>query len=359
MRDSAGQTEEEYRTSPALLNNNDTFALYEKELQARNERVAELELRLEQAEERYRSELASAHAALHTAEAELTLLRPLHIQRQQQQRSSSSLSATRASSVDQEAVRSEADSNRALSDEGSGELASTATPAPPHAVASVDKEEKEVPEEEGIEAEEQEQEEKEKEKERNTEEEIKEEDEESEGEIDERGEEKVVLQESRSGVVDGVAAVEEQESEELDSAEVAKEEALSTLINEYGRTTAEVKLLAQELLYYKQLTADAQKAKAEETLAARQAATVAVQACMRRADCEQELADAMFQVQDLHRQVSGLRIEVDEQVRRNYALKSRLQLYAQKLSAMEVDYSLSMCQLEEHGLIGDSELDTI
>jgi len=118
--------------------------------------------------------------------------------------------------------------------------------------------------------------------------------------------------------------------------------AIAALLSEYGRSSAQVQLLAQDLVYYKQLAEDALRAKAEETLASREAATVAVHACMRRADCEQELEESIYQLRELQRKHSRLTIEYDAEVRRNYALKARLQLYAQKLSAMEVDYTLSL-----------------
>jgi hypothetical protein len=123
--------------------------------------------------------------------------------------------------------------------------------------------------------------------------------------------------------------------------------AVAALVSEYGRSHAELKLLAQELIYYKQLAAEAQRAKAEETMAAREAATVAVQACMRRADCEEELRTCRDSIKDLHRQLAALQVEYDDEVRRNFALRSRMQLYAQKMSALEVEYSLSMCQAED------------
>lgn len=123
--------------------------------------------------------------------------------------------------------------------------------------------------------------------------------------------------------------------------------AVSTLLSEYGRTSAQVQMLAQDLLYYKQLAEEALQAKADETLASREAATVAVQACMRRADCEQELGDAMHQLLELQRRYARLSLQCESEQRRNYGLKSRLQVYAQKLSSLEVNYSLSMHQPEE------------
>jgi hypothetical protein len=62
------------------------------------------------------------------------------------------------------------------------------------------------------------------------------------------------------------------------------------LVSKYWRSHAELKLLARELFYY---NAEALRAKAEETMTAREAATAAVQACTRRADCEEELRTAV------------------------------------------------------------------
>ena len=132
---------------------------------------------------------------------------------------------------------------------------------------------------------------------------------------------------------------------------ISSPESVALLVSEFGRTSAEVHLLAQELAYYKQLASEAQRAKTEETLASREAATAVVQACMRRAECEQQLVDAMLQIQELHRRLAQLQIEHDSEIRRSYALRARLQLYAEKLSAMEVDYTLSIHQLEESGII--------
>lgn len=123
--------------------------------------------------------------------------------------------------------------------------------------------------------------------------------------------------------------------------------AVSALLSDYGRTSAQVQMLAQDLLYYKKLAEEALQAKAEETMAAREAATVAVQACMRRADCEQQLGDAKEHLLDLQRRYARLSLQCESEQRHNYGLKARLQVYAQKLSALEVDYSHSLHHLED------------
>jgi hypothetical protein len=131
------------------------------------------------------------------------------------------------------------------------------------------------------------------------------------------------------------------------AADAVSAAAISELVSEYGRTSAQLHLLAQDLLYFKRLAEEALAAKADETMAAREAATAAVQACMRRADCEQELEEATCQLRDLQLRCTRLTGELEAEGRRNAALKARLQLYAEKLSALEVDFSVTVNQLEE------------
>jgi hypothetical protein len=283
----------------------ETFEIYERELQARELRIAELERRLAESEGRHRTELAGVNATLSMAEAELVLLRPLHIRREAS-RSRSRNSSAAAQLQSAVPAPEHSGTEGAVMGEGGpvpmqllGQEASN--PASAHATGT------------GV----------------VTERRSSGQGTEIQGPVDNIGNPTV---EAPTSPITTVAA---------------DPTAVAALVSEYGRSHAELKLLAQELIYYKQLAAEAQRAKAEETMAAREAATAAVQACMRRADCEEELRTCRDGIKGLHRQLAALQVEYDDEVRRNFALRSRMQLYAQKMSAVEVEYSLSLCQAED------------
>ena len=117
---------------------------------------------------------------------------------------------------------------------------------------------------------------------------------------------------------------------------------MDDLLSEYGQVTAKLKTTEQDLEYYKQLAMDMVKAKTDETLAAREAATVAVQACMKRAEVEQELDDALFQLEESQKDCSRLNKELISEQQRNATLRTRIQKYAKELGKMEVSYVLSI-----------------
>ena len=114
------------------------------------------------------------------------------------------------------------------------------------------------------------------------------------------------------------------------------------LLSDYGQITAKLKTAERDLEYYKQLAMDMVKAKTDETLAAREAATVAVQACMKRAEVEQELDDALFQLEESQKDCSRLNKELISEQQRNATLRTRIQKYAKELGKMEVSYVLSI-----------------
>jgi hypothetical protein len=271
----------------------ETFQVYERELQARELRIDELERRLAESEERHRTELAGVNATLSMAEAELVLLRPLHIRRE------ASRSRSRNSSAAAQ-LQSAATSSAAMGTEGAEVAGEGPVPMQPPGQEAGNSERRSIGQ--GTE---------------------------------------------NQGPGDTTVNVPEETPTSPITTVAADPTAVAALVSEYGRSHAELKLLAQELIYYKQLAAEAQRAKADETMAAREAATVAVQACMRRADCEEELRTCRDGIKDLHRQLAALQVEYDDEVRRNFALRSRMQLYAQKMSALEVEYSLSLCQAED------------
>lgn len=282
-------------TAPGLQE--ETLAAYERELQARDQRIEELERRLTEAEERHRLELAASTAALGAAEAELVLLRPL---RQQDERNRASGGGDEVDAPLSPPELSE-DSQRMSARMGGLRLVD--------ALAETDA---------------------------------------TSADAVEEGPSSMVATAATSPRAQACSEpgspLAGPETGPVDPTEVA------ALAAEYGRSTAELQLLAREVAYYKQLAVESQRAKAEETLAAREAATAAVQACLRRADCEQELGASREEVRELHRRLTDLQFRHDDEVRRNYALRARLQLYAERISAMEVEFSLSMCQLEEEGL---------
>jgi len=117
---------------------------------------------------------------------------------------------------------------------------------------------------------------------------------------------------------------------------------MDDLLSEYGQVTAKLKTTERDLEYYKQLAMDMVKAKTDETLAAREAATVAVQACMKRAEVEQELDDALFQLEESQKDCSRLNKELISEQQRNATLRTRIQKYAKELGKMEVSYVLSI-----------------
>ena len=114
------------------------------------------------------------------------------------------------------------------------------------------------------------------------------------------------------------------------------------LLSDYGQVSAKLKTAEHDLEYYKQLAMDMVKAKTDETLAAREAATVAVQACMKRAEVEQELDDALFQLEESQKDCSRLNKELISEQQRNATLRTRIQKYAKDLGKMEVSYVLSI-----------------
>ena len=114
------------------------------------------------------------------------------------------------------------------------------------------------------------------------------------------------------------------------------------LLSDYGQVTAKLRTTERDLEYYKQLAMDMVKAKTDETLAAREAATVAVQACMKRAEVEQELDDALFQLEESQKDCSRLNKELISEQQRNATLRTRIQKYAKELGKMEVSYVLSI-----------------
>lgn len=126
------------------------------------------------------------------------------------------------------------------------------------------------------------------------------------------------------------------------SSGVANTMSMDGLLSDYGQVSAKLKTAERDLEYYKQLAMDMVKAKTDETLAAREAATVAVQACMKRAEVEQELDDALFQLEESQKDCSRLNKELISEQQRNATLRTRIQKYAKELGKMEVSYVLSI-----------------
>ena len=350
----------------------EAFRHYEQEVQARDERIAVLEKRLKESQETHRTELESTYAALHSAQAEAMLLRKELHQYEQSARAMKEIKESKLSqtSIEKESAEKEVggvtstttESSHATEDidatnisTPSAESVDADTATGIHSVPSTGTahmfthsadtagaigttaEGNEPPSLHSIQEED---------SNNNTEPE--------QHSVNDQMQEGISSPESvavNDQMQEGISSPESVAVNDQMQEGISSPESVALLVSEFGRTSAEVHLLAQELAYYKQLASEAQRAKTEETLASREAATAVVQACMRRAECEQQLVDAMLQIQELHRRLAQLQIEHDSEIRRSYALRARLQLYAEKLSAMEVDYTLSIHQLEESGII--------
>lgn len=81
--------------------------------------------------------------------------------------------------------------------------------------------------------------------------------------------------------------------------------AISSLLSDYGSTVAQLKSVEQELVRQQQLVGELQRDKEVEASSARRSAALAARAVQRRVEVEQQLADALFHCEQLHRELTA------------------------------------------------------
>ncbi len=81
--------------------------------------------------------------------------------------------------------------------------------------------------------------------------------------------------------------------------------AISSLLSDYGSTVAQLKSVEQELVRQQQLVRELQRDKEVEASSARRSAALAAKAVQRRVEVEQQLADALFHCEQLHRELTA------------------------------------------------------
>lgn len=108
----------------------------------------------------------------------------------------------------------------------------------------------------------------------------------------------------------------------------------------YAKATAEVQAMKDEVQFLKNSLLMAQQAKAEETAAAREAATEAVRANMRRADMQQENEEVLEELIQIKMKVANLAIDYEQQKLLNVTYQRRIQVYAEQLTSMEVQETI-------------------
>lgn len=81
--------------------------------------------------------------------------------------------------------------------------------------------------------------------------------------------------------------------------------AISSLLSDYGSTVAQLKRVEQELVRQQQLVGELQRDKEVEASSARRSAALAARAVQRRVEVEQQLADALFHCEQLHRELTA------------------------------------------------------
>ena len=80
--------------------------------------------------------------------------------------------------------------------------------------------------------------------------------------------------------------------------------AISSLLSDYGSTVAQLKSVEQELVRQQQLVGELRRDKEVEASSARRSAALAARAVQRRVEVEQQLADALFHCEQLHRELT-------------------------------------------------------
>eukprot|EP01038_Epipyxis_sp_PR26KG_P010951 gene10951-14704_t len=108
------------------------------------------------------------------------------------------------------------------------------------------------------------------------------------------------------------------------------------LTEEHAQSTAAFQALSENVFKLQGIADEARLAKKDETDAAQEAATVAVKACMRRAELELENQEILAELIDIKMRYANLAIEFDGERTRRFQAKKRLQVYAEKIASLEV-----------------------
>ena len=105
---------------------------------------------------------------------------------------------------------------------------------------------------------------------------------------------------------------------------------------EYAACCAEIQSLEEELTKSKSIARRALQLKEEETMAALEASAVATSAAMRRAELQQENDELVEELIESKLLCAELSTQFHEERRRYFALRKRLQRYAQRVAELEV-----------------------
>lgn len=113
------------------------------------------------------------------------------------------------------------------------------------------------------------------------------------------------------------------------------------LSSEYEKVSVDLQLASNEVTYYRELYEAALIEKDEETKAAQEAATVAVNACVKRADLDNENEELLQELINIKVLYANMCMDLDYERRKSLTLKKTLQYYSEKLASLEVKYSVS------------------
>eukprot|EP01038_Epipyxis_sp_PR26KG_P005754 gene5754-7944_t len=122
---------------------------------------------------------------------------------------------------------------------------------------------------------------------------------------------------------------------------------LVQLAKDSAKASAELLVLKQSLEEYKELAETAIREKNEETAAAQEAATAAVQASMRRAELEMENDDILAELIEIKMKQADLALELDNERKKSFAMKKRLQSYAEQVANLEIAVSSAYMSLAD------------
>lgn len=110
------------------------------------------------------------------------------------------------------------------------------------------------------------------------------------------------------------------------------------LASEYEKTAVTLSLATHEINRLKEQLERALEEKVQETKATQDAATVAVKACLRRAQLDEENDELLNELIDMKVQFANVSMDCDYERRKAMVLKKTLQYYAEKMAALEVKY---------------------
>jgi hypothetical protein len=107
---------------------------------------------------------------------------------------------------------------------------------------------------------------------------------------------------------------------------------------EYEKIAIELQFAAQNVFHYKELYEQAIQDKKNETTAAQEAATVAAEACLKRAELDAENQEILQELIEMKVLYANVAMDCDYERRKALILKKTLQYYAEKLATMELKY---------------------